>query len=195
MANNPYVNKVEYAGETVMDISNDTATPSDVLDGVTFHDRSGAPQTGSLITHNVYDGLDSTSTTDALSAKQGKVLNDKRIYTQKSGRSTYLTSYNISYVHCGNICVFSGTFVPNTNISNSTGAIDNCGLPKPLDGINVFPVSKNNSSFVASDISGRSIGIYNAGDSTTSATFKAVGAYTSGESYSFSGAYVTRNVN
>lgn len=60
-----------------MDISGDTITPSDVLDGVTFHDRSGAPQTGNLITHNVYDGLDSTSTSDALSANQGRVLNEK----------------------------------------------------------------------------------------------------------------------
>ena len=80
MANNPYVNKVEYAGQTIMDLTGDTATPSDVMSGVTFHDRSGAPQTGSLITHNVYDGLDSTSTSDALSAKQGKVLNDKISY-------------------------------------------------------------------------------------------------------------------
>lgn len=76
MANNPYVNKVEYAGQTLMDISNDTVTPSDVIDGVTFHDRSGAPQTGNLITHDVYDGLDSSSTEDALSANQGKVLNN-----------------------------------------------------------------------------------------------------------------------
>lgn len=77
MASNPYVNKVEYAGQTVMDLTGDTVTPSDVLNGVTFHDRSGASQTGSMITHNVYDGLDSTSTDDALSANQGKVLNDK----------------------------------------------------------------------------------------------------------------------
>lgn len=76
MADNPYVNKVEYDGQTLMDLTSDTATPSDVLSGVTFHDRSGAAQTGSLITHNVYDGLDSTSTSDALSANQGKVLND-----------------------------------------------------------------------------------------------------------------------
>lgn len=74
MANNPYVNKVEYAGQTIMDLTNDTITPSDVLNGATFHDRSGTPQTGSLITHGVYDGLDSSSVDDALSANQGKVL-------------------------------------------------------------------------------------------------------------------------
>lgn len=77
MAENPYVNKVEYVGQTLMDLTGDTATPSDVLNGKTFHDRSGAPQQGNLITHNVYDGLDSTSISDALSANQGKVLNSK----------------------------------------------------------------------------------------------------------------------
>lgn len=76
MANNPYVNKVDYAGHTLMDLTGDTVSPSDVLNGVTFHDRSGTPQTGSLITHNVYDGLDSSSADDALSAGQGKALND-----------------------------------------------------------------------------------------------------------------------
>lgn len=74
MADNPYVNKVEYDGQTLMDLTGDTVTPSDVLSGVSFHDRSGAAQQGSLITHNVYDGLDSTSTSDALSANQGKAL-------------------------------------------------------------------------------------------------------------------------
>jgi len=77
MADNPYVNKVEYAGQTLIDLTNDTVTPSDVMSGATFHDRSGTPQTGSLITHDVYDGLDSTSSTDALSANQGRVLNEK----------------------------------------------------------------------------------------------------------------------
>ena len=94
MASNPYVNKVEYAGQTVMDISGDTVTPSDVLNGVTFHDRSGAPQTGAVITHNVYDGLDSTSTSDALSANQGTVLNSK--INNKFTWKIFLTASNVS---------------------------------------------------------------------------------------------------
>ena len=83
MASNPYVNKVEYAGQTLMDLTGDTVTPSDVLAGATFHDRSGSPQTGNLITHNVYDGLDSTSASDALSAKQGKNIYDIIIKTEE----------------------------------------------------------------------------------------------------------------
>ena len=77
MANNPYVNKVEYDGQTLMDLTGDTVTPNDVRSGVTFHDRSGAAQQGGLIISPVYDGLDSTSETDALSANQGRVLNSK----------------------------------------------------------------------------------------------------------------------
>lgn len=94
MANNQYVNKVEFAGQTLMDITGDTVTSSDVLNGVTFHDRSGAPQTGGLITHDVYDGLDSTSATDALSAKQGKALNDAiSRYEYSSGETVNYSSY------------------------------------------------------------------------------------------------------
>lgn len=74
---NPYNNEIIFNGQTLMSLKEDTVTPDKVLAGETFHDRSGAPQTGNLITHNVYDGLDSTSTSDALSANQGHVLNEK----------------------------------------------------------------------------------------------------------------------
>lgn len=73
---NLYNNEVVYNGQTLISLKEDTATPEKVLLGETFHDRSGAPQTGSMITHDVYDGLDSTSTDDALSANMGKTLND-----------------------------------------------------------------------------------------------------------------------
>lgn len=48
MANNPYVNKVQFGDETLIDLTSDTVTPDKVLQGVTFHDKSGAPQTGTL---------------------------------------------------------------------------------------------------------------------------------------------------
>ena len=46
MANNPYVNKVVYGNTTVLDLTNDTVTANDVKSGVTFHDATGASQTG-----------------------------------------------------------------------------------------------------------------------------------------------------
>ena len=62
---------------TFTDVSETTATDSDVMYGKSFFGANGQRQSGSLITHNVYDGLDSTSTDDALSANQGKVLDEK----------------------------------------------------------------------------------------------------------------------
>jgi hypothetical protein len=48
MANNPYVNKVVYGNDTLLDLTGDTVTAGDMLSGVTAHDRSGAPITGNL---------------------------------------------------------------------------------------------------------------------------------------------------
>ena len=80
---NQYKNEVIYNGQTLISLKDDTIAPEKVLSGETFHDRSGAPQTGSMITHNVYDGLDSSSTDDALSANMGKMLNGKKLQYEK----------------------------------------------------------------------------------------------------------------
>ncbi len=48
MANNPYVNKVVYGNDTLLDLTGDTVTAGDMLSGVTAHDRSGAAITGTL---------------------------------------------------------------------------------------------------------------------------------------------------
>ena len=53
MASNPYTNKVVYEGQTLIDLTEDTVTPSDVLSGVSFHDRSGASQQGTLTTQTI----------------------------------------------------------------------------------------------------------------------------------------------
>ena len=48
MANNTYVNKVALAdGTTLIDLTADTITAADLASGVTAHDASGAPITGS----------------------------------------------------------------------------------------------------------------------------------------------------
>lgn len=77
MASNPYVNKVVYGDDTLIDLTEDTVTPNDVLLGVTFHNAAGASQVGAVITHDVIDNLNSTSSSDALSANQGHVLDGK----------------------------------------------------------------------------------------------------------------------
>lgn len=44
--NNEYVNRVDANGQTLIDLTNDTATAGDVLEGHTLHLASGAPATG-----------------------------------------------------------------------------------------------------------------------------------------------------
>lgn len=46
MANNPYVNKVQYGNEVLIDLTQDTITANKILVGYTAHDASGAPITG-----------------------------------------------------------------------------------------------------------------------------------------------------
>lgn len=50
MANNQYINKVEYGGDTLMDLTSDTVTSDVLVTGYTAHDRSGASISGSLST-------------------------------------------------------------------------------------------------------------------------------------------------
>ena len=52
MANNQYVNRVDFGNRTVMDISDTTASASDVMSGKKFYTASGTPTTGTL---NVVD--------------------------------------------------------------------------------------------------------------------------------------------
>lgn len=46
MANNQYVNKFVYHGDTKFDLTSDTVDASKLLSGVKAHDKSGAPITG-----------------------------------------------------------------------------------------------------------------------------------------------------
>ena len=48
MANNQYVNKVQFGNETLIDLTQDTITADKLLYGYTAHDASGALITGTL---------------------------------------------------------------------------------------------------------------------------------------------------
>lgn len=48
MANNPYINKVEYGGNVLIDLTQDTVTAAVLIQGYSAHDRSGAPINGGI---------------------------------------------------------------------------------------------------------------------------------------------------
>ena len=71
MANNTYVNKVVYGGETLINLENDTITRADVLNGKTFHLPDGSTTTGT----STYDA----DTSDA-NASSDDILSGKTAY-------------------------------------------------------------------------------------------------------------------
>lgn len=73
MANNTYVNKVIYGGNTLIDLTADTITAAKVLSGYTAHDASGAQITGSC---------DFDANTQDATASVSEVLNTKTFYAQ-----------------------------------------------------------------------------------------------------------------
>ena len=58
---NQYINKVVFGNETLIDLTSDTITAADLASGVTAHDRSGAPITGT----STYDADTSGATATA----------------------------------------------------------------------------------------------------------------------------------
>ena len=68
MANNQYINKVVYGGNTLIDLTGDDVAASDVLSGKKFHLPSGAAGTGSC----TYDADTSDATAVAAEILTGK---------------------------------------------------------------------------------------------------------------------------
>ena len=66
---NEYVSKVVLSnGTTLIDLSGDTISPSDVINSKTFHDKSGAPLTGSC-TYDANTSEDTAAVGEILSGK------------------------------------------------------------------------------------------------------------------------------
>ena len=59
----PNVNKVVYGNDTIIDLTSDTVTPSDVLNSKSFHDASGTLRTGSADLSKYYSTDDTAETT------------------------------------------------------------------------------------------------------------------------------------
>ena len=73
---NEYVNKVVLSnGETLIDLSGDTADAAHVLKGSTFHDKSGAPKTGTC----EFDSDTSEDTVAAAEMLMGKTAHARGV--------------------------------------------------------------------------------------------------------------------
>lgn len=55
------VNKVVYGGNTIIDLTSDTVTASDLISGVTAHDKSGTQVTGTVVIQHYYTGSSAPS--------------------------------------------------------------------------------------------------------------------------------------
>lgn len=75
MATNQYANKFVYHGVTKFDLTGDTIEPSDLKSGVTAHDKSGAPITGT----NTFDSDTSEDTAAVAEILVGKTAHARGV--------------------------------------------------------------------------------------------------------------------
>ena len=74
---NEYINKVVYGGDTLIDLTGDTITAADVINAKTFHDKSGAPVTGTC-TYDA-DTSDATATAAEILATKTAYANGAKV--------------------------------------------------------------------------------------------------------------------
>jgi hypothetical protein len=111
MATNQYANKFVYHGVTKFDLSGDTIEPSDLAAGVTAHDRSGAPITGT----NTFDSDTSEDTAAVAEILSGKTAHARGV--QLTGTMPNRGSVT------GTISTKSGTFTISQGYHDGSGSV------------------------------------------------------------------------
>ena len=136
MANNQYVNKVIYGGNTLIDLTGDDVTLADVLSGKKFHLPSGANGIGTC----TYDA----DTSDA-TAVAAEILDGKTAY--KNGSKLTGTMPNRGAVS-GTISTVAGTYTVPQGYHDGSGsvAIDSTEQAKIIagnikDGVQILGVT------------------------------------------------------
>ena len=111
MANNEYINKVIYGGNTLIDLTSDTVTADKILSGYTAHAASGAPITGTC----AFDA----DTSDA-TAVVAEVLTSKTFY--KNGSKLTGTMPNRGAV-TGTITSVDGMYTIQNGYHDGSGTV------------------------------------------------------------------------
>lgn len=155
MANNQYVNKVVYDGDTLIDLTSDTAAAADVLSGKYFHLASGQRTQGTC----TYD----SNTTDA-NATAGEILSGKTAYVNKNKVTGSMTnngsndvtvtsksgtSITAGYYDGSGKAVIDSTSATNlvaTNIRSGVTILGVEGSLSPEDDLTVGPISATPTS-------------------------------------------------
>lgn len=90
MAENQYVNKVVYGGQTLIDLTADTITAGDLAAGVTAHDKSGASITGTD-TRDSDTSKDTAAVAEILAGKTAHARGAQLVGTMKNNGGTGVT--------------------------------------------------------------------------------------------------------
>ena len=104
MASNPYVNKVIYGSDTLIDLSEDTVTGAAMRSGYKAHDKSGAPITGTMSTvtprfsGGTLNGSSATATLTNITTSQTDVSGVKLQANATATRATMLYSVSAGYI-------------------------------------------------------------------------------------------------
>ena len=131
MANNANINKVIYGNDTLIDLTGDSITPSDVLNSKSFHDASGTLRTG---TADISGKADLTDLADAFSDEQAYSTGDYVTYDGDLYRFTSNKS--------------AGAW-DSTKVTQITVADELSVLPSKADKIQLAPEFSTSSSYNA----------------------------------------------
>lgn len=143
MATNPYVNKVEFGGQTLIDLTQDTVTANDVAEGVYFHLPNGQRTVGTNSGGGAISVVDTTDTAGGIirtitavdisdtTATADKVQTGYYFYTADGTKTAGSLTPGITPT--GNINLTAGT-TDVTNYATATVASGTAGTPTATKG-------------------------------------------------------------
>lgn len=95
------INKVVYGGDTLIDLTGDTVTEADVMQGVTFHSADGVPRVGTASGGGgVATAWELIATTTGTTSKSVDISNyDELLLVHKGQVSAYAIKYDTTVIN------------------------------------------------------------------------------------------------